>query len=194
MHESFVSLSLEDYSKALASPAFAPGGGSAAALCAALAAALLSMSRSLGCEDKAVRDSEELREALMELVDEDSAAFAPVADAWKLPADAPHRAEALEKAHAGAAALPLRLMRLCGRLIALCEEMRDKCGKNLLSDVAVSAALSRSVLCAAAVNVRANTFYMKEAASLNREADRLLEEYAPRADRVFSDIYAHLER
>lgn len=194
MTESFASLSVEGYGAALASASSAPGGGSAAALCASLAAALLSMSRALGCADKNTAALEALRLELLRLVDEDSAAFVPVTEAWKLPKDDPNRSAVLEKAHATAAETPLKLMTLCGELTALCEQVCRECSQSLLPDVASAAALCIGALCAAAANVRANTYYMKKPAALNAEADRMLREYGGKARGVFAEIYGKLEK
>lgn len=194
MNDPFTSLSVEGYGAALASASSAPGGGSAAALSASLAAALLSMSRSLGCADKNAAAIEALRQALLRLVDEDSAAFLPVTEAWKLPKDDPNRPTVLEKAHATAAETPLKLMTLCGELTALCEQVGRECSQSLLPDVASAAALCIGALCAAAANVRANTYYMKEPASLNAEADRMLREYGGKARGVFAELYGRLEK
>ena len=73
-----------------------PGGGGASAYCGALGSALLSMVGNLTVGKKKYADVEdevqahldqlnEVREELFDLVERDAAAFAPLAQAFKLP-------------------------------------------------------------------------------------------------------------
>ncbi len=191
MAEPFVQRQLRDYAADLASSSFAPGGGSAAALCAALAAALAEMTLRIGGDEAA--EAESLRLRLLTLVDEDSAAFAPVAKTWKLPKDNPRRPALLEQAHAEAAQCPLELMELCLRTLTLCERLERTCRELLLADVGSAVALCRGALCAAALNVRTNTCYMKDS-SLNEKAAALLRQGTALADGLYARVYTRLEK
>ena len=75
-----------------------PGGGGASAYCGALGSALLSMVGNLTTGKKKyaevesevvahLKQLEEVRQELLELVEKDALAFAPLADAFKLPRD-----------------------------------------------------------------------------------------------------------
>lgn len=197
MTDSFLSGSVENYCSGLASPSSAPGGGSAAALCAALGSALASMTCALGCGGMRAHEAEMLLEEALVLVDRDVSAFKPVTEAWKIPRDDPSRAETLEQAHISAAEIPLKLMELCCRLLRLCEELIPKCSAAILPDAASAVALCRSALCAAAVNVRANTYYVKfrsdTASQLNIRADEMLKEYEKRCNDAFAAVYRRME-
>ena len=96
----------------------APGGGSSAALAAALGASLLEMAAGLELarenpdpaltEDLPAR-ARELRAEALALADRDLSSYAPVLDARRLPADHPERAQRLEAALTEASRAPLAI-------------------------------------------------------------------------------------
>ena len=96
----------------------APGGGSSAALAAALGASLLEMAAGLELarenpdpaltEDLPAR-ARELRTEALALADRDLSSYAPVLDARRLPADHPERAQRLEAALTEASRAPLAI-------------------------------------------------------------------------------------
>ena len=118
--------SVNDFTAALASSASVPGGGSASALAGALAAALGGMVGELtvGKEKYAavepilrelLDEAETLRGRLLDCVEKDAAALAPLAKAYAIPKDDPQRAETLEACLAAAAAPPMEVLELTGR-------------------------------------------------------------------------------
>ena len=99
--------SVNDFTASLASKASVPGGGSASALAGSLAAALGGMVGELtvGKEKYAavepilrelLDEAETLRGRLLDCVEKDAAALAPLAKAYAIPKDDPQRAETLE--------------------------------------------------------------------------------------------------
>lgn len=99
--------SVNDFTAALASRASVPGGGSASALAGALAAALGGMVGELtvGKEKYAavepilrelLDEAETLRGRLLDCVEKDAAALAPLAKAYAIPKGDPQRVETLE--------------------------------------------------------------------------------------------------
>ena len=96
----------------------APGGGSSAALAAALGASLLEMAAGLELarenpdpaltEDLPAR-ARELRAEALALADRDRSSYVPVLDARRLPADHPERAQRLEAALTEASRAPLAI-------------------------------------------------------------------------------------
>jgi formiminotetrahydrofolate cyclodeaminase len=96
----------------------APGGGSSAALAAALGASLLEMAAGLELarenpdpaltEDLPAR-ARELRAEALALADRDLSSYVPVLDARRLPADHPERAQRLEAALTEASRAPLAI-------------------------------------------------------------------------------------
>jgi len=96
----------------------APGGGSSAALAAALAASLLEMAACLELAretpDPALTEAlpnraRELRAQALALADRDLSSYVPVIDARRLPAGHPERAERLEGALTEASRVPLAI-------------------------------------------------------------------------------------
>lgn len=196
-------MSLTAFSEALASDAPAPGGGGASALAGALGAALGAMVGNLTVGKKKYADVEYevieltekaqvLRRKLLALIDEDAAAFEPLARAYALPKDEPGRDDVMEACLRRAADTPLRILRMCCEVIELQELFARKGSSMVASDAATGAALALAAMYGAAVNVKVNTKLMKRrdyADEINREADALTEEYRKRAERVYEDIY-----
>ena len=94
--EQMQQMTLADFTRELSENAPVPGGGGAAALCGALAAALSSMVASLTVGkkkyeavredmDALIQDAGRLREEFLSLIDEDAEAFKPLAAAYRLP-------------------------------------------------------------------------------------------------------------
>ena len=140
--------SLTKYLNDLAAKLAAPGGGSAAALSAALGASLLSMvvNFTLGKPRYAAFQkelegilvkSEQFRKDFLELVDLDVCAY---------------QSKDIRKS----LATPLRLAKLCCQAAKLCSQLIKKGNPNLISDVGVAAVLLESAFVAARMNVEIN--------------------------------------
>jgi len=140
--------SLKKYLDDLAAKLPAPGGGSAAALTAALGASLISMvvNFTLGKPKYAqyesdlrqiLEKSEKLRQEFLNLVDLDVIAYQ-------------------SKNLQDALSVPLMVCRLCFEGINLCPPLIQKGNINLISDVAVAAVLLESAFASAYFNVEIN--------------------------------------
>jgi len=156
--------SLKKYLDDLAAKLPAPGGGSAAALNAALGAALVSMviNFTLGKPkyakyesqlSKMLEQSERLRSKFMDLVDLDVSAYKSknVRDALNVP---------------------FMLARLSYEAIKLCPPLVTKGNRNLVSDVAVAAVILESAFVSAYFNVEINLKILgdkKLSASIRKE-------------------------
>jgi formiminotetrahydrofolate cyclodeaminase len=152
----------------LAARSATPGGGATGALHAALAAALLAMVARFS--DGPRYDAEtvgRIRAAADGLADEavglataDEAAFAKVADAYRLPKDTDEaqaaRSAAIADALGGAAGPPADLMAASVRLVGLGEELLPVANKNVISDIAAAAAAITAAAVTATVNIEAN--------------------------------------
>ena len=108
--------SVNDFTASLASNSSVPGGGSACALAGALAAALGGMvgeftvgKKKYAAVEPILRElldeAATLRDRLLDCVEKDAAALAPLAKAYAIPKDDPQRAETLETCLLAAAAL-----------------------------------------------------------------------------------------
>ena len=164
-------LSLGDFTKELGSANPTPGGGSVAALCGALGAALSAMvSRiTLGNEKYsevwqsmgAVQQAADLMTGhFLELVQRDSDAYQAVIGAIKLPKETEEekgaRHKAIQEASKNAAKVPLETLRTSEKLIVLTKEAVERGNPNTLTDAGAALQLARTAAVVAAYNVRIN--------------------------------------
>ena len=199
-------MSCREFAEKVAAKESVPGGGGVAAYVGSLSVALCSMVGNFTTGKKTyaaveedvqrmLAEGEAIRRRLVELVDADAAAFAPLAEAYGIPKDDPSRGEVLETATKGACQAPHEMMLEIAKAIELLEEMGEKGSKMLLSDVACGAYAARAALQAASVNVFVNTKSLKDRAwaeQLEAECDALLAEYGPRADACAASVMARI--
>lgn len=155
----------------LASDSPAPGGGSAAALAGALAAALSAMVGRLTVgkekykgawgEMETVRDeADALRRSLLELMEKDTEAFNTYMAAMKLPKDTDEakaaRKAAMQNAARETATVPLHTLEACLAVAKLGERAVKSGNTNALSDAAAAVMLARAGGRAALYNVLIN--------------------------------------
>jgi glutamate formiminotransferase/formiminotetrahydrofolate cyclodeaminase len=156
----------------------APGGGSVAALMGALGVSLGGMVANLsagkrGWDDKldyfskwAVQ-AQQLKDELLFLVDEDTAAFNKVMESFGLPKTSPEektaRSAAIQKANQYAAEVPLRVMETAFKSYGILGEMAENGNPASISDVGVGLLASRACIEGAAMNVRINLGSLKDA-------------------------------
>lgn len=163
----------------LASSAPTPGGGSVAAVCGALSAALSSMvaNLTLGREkyldvEPAIRDaleqSERLRAEFTQLIDEDIAAYGALSAAYKLPKTSPdeqaRRSAQIQEALKGAAEAPLCIAERARQALDLCLALAKIGNTNVISDVGVAAITAHAALESAELNVLINLKVIKDQA------------------------------
>ena len=200
------SMTLEDFTEALASKQAVPGGGGASALTASLAAALGCMVGELTVGKKKYAANEpELRELmaraavlrarLLELIEDDAAAFEPLARAYAIPKDEPERDEIMEKCLLAAAGPPMEILELSCEIIVLQEGFARLGSDMAVSDAGTGAVLAWSAMYAAALNVLANTRSMKDRAraeAMNARVKELMDSHWKLADRVYEEVYGKL--
>lgn len=190
------------FAGALASKAPVPGGGGASALVGALGAALCSMvgnytvgkAKYASVEEdvKAIMaEAEKLQARLLELVDEDAAAFEPLSRAYGIPKDDPARTETLETCLRGAAKPPMEMLTIACRIIELHQALLEKGSVMVLSDVGTGVIFAWGALYGAWMNVKVNTKSMADRAyaeAMNREADALVESHWKTAEQVYEAV------
>jgi formiminotetrahydrofolate cyclodeaminase len=169
--------SIEKFLDELAGRAPTPGGGSAAAVMGAMAAALVSMVcnvtlgkkgyEAVDAELKAVRDeSETMRRRLTAMVDEDVAAFDSLMAAYKLPKatddDRARRAAAIEGALRRATETPLDCARAAAQVIKLARRASEGGYSGVVSDGGVGVLAAYTALRSAALNVYINAPSLKD--------------------------------
>jgi len=174
---SLAKMTLREFCNETLSDSPAPGGGSVAALMGALGASLGGMVANLsagkrGWDDKleyfsgwAVK-AQQLKDELLSLVDEDTAAFNKVMDAFALSKESAEekaaRSAAIEQATKYAAEVPLKVMETASKSYELLAEMAEKGNPASVSDVGVGALATRACIEGAALNVRINLTQLKD--------------------------------
>jgi glutamate formiminotransferase / formiminotetrahydrofolate cyclodeaminase len=149
----------------------APGGGSVAALAGALGAALGGMVANLSIGKGEYDDryeelctlaerAQELKDALVRAVDEDTQAFDAVIAGMRMPQDTAEekaaRTQAIQEGYKAATRVPLATVELCRDALEVCLSMVRMAPKDMMSDVGMGALAARAGLVGAGYNVRIN--------------------------------------
>ena len=180
--------SLSAFAAELSSRAPTPGGGGAAALCGALAAALAAMAARLSeSADKPslprlIERADAQRQELLSLIDRDAEGFAPLSAAYRIPKETPGRREMIRVSTLLACRAPLDMLRNAAETAALLNELQPLCKALLLSDLGCSALLCRAAMECAAMNLFVNTRALPdedEARVMAAEAEALLARWVP---------------
>ena len=170
-------LTIKEYLEKTASNTAVPGGGSGAALSAAVAASLVEMVAKLTIGKKGFEEVEaqmktiakrasESRQKLIEQIDRDSDAYNQVMTAFKLPRDTEAqkklRSEAIQNGLKQAALVPLGVAQDALVIIELARKVVAKGNKNAVTDGAVGAMLARTAAMGALFNVKINLSAIKD--------------------------------
>ena len=200
--KSLLKMNLREFCNETLSDSPAPGGGSVAALMGALGVSLGGMVANLsagkrGWDDKieyfsdwAVK-AQQLKDELLALVDEDTAAFNKVMDAFGLPKESAEeksaRSAAIEQATKYAAEIPLKVMEMASRSYELLSEMAEKGNPTSISDVGVGALATRACIGGAALNVRINLAGLKDE-KFKSALLKKLQQFSADSDARFKEI------
>ena len=202
----YTELNLSEFTETLASKSPTPGGGGASALAGAVGMALGDMVASLTLNSKKYSDvhgeikellkrGESLRKHLLTLIDEDAAAFAPLAEAYKMPKDTEAEKAMKEKVMAkcliDCCNVPLAIMRDIAQAIELIERYAEIGSVMALSDAGAGAIICQGALKAASLNITINTASMKDrstAEAFDNETQKILDEWVPRAEAVWQNV------
>lgn len=184
---------------ALADDAPTPGGGSVAALCGALAAALSQMVAGLTSGRKkyaevqdevedVLKQAGEYRTELTAAIAEDAQAFEQVMAAFRakdLPEE--ERQQAIEQATVGSGEVPLRVARLSRDVAELALKIARVGNSNAVTDAAASGIMARAAAEIAALNVRVNAKGLQDeerAEAWRKEVTSLLDETTTLAEEI----------
>jgi methenyltetrahydrofolate cyclohydrolase len=163
----------------LQSDAPAPGGGSVAALCGGLSAALTGMVAGLTIGKKKYVEVEEemkkvaeateaARKEFINIIDVDANSFNDYMAAMKMAKETDEekatRAAAMEKAIQYAASVPESCAVKAAALFDMIELVVEKGNQNAITDGAVAAMMARSAVLGAALNVKINLGSIKDEA------------------------------
>ncbi|MDB4349341.1 cyclodeaminase/cyclohydrolase family protein [Omnitrophica bacterium] len=166
----YIDGSIGKYLDDLAARKPAPGGGSAAALEAALGCALMSMVMNFtisnkkyeASKEKAAADlkkSEDLRRRVTDLIDADVAAYGKLSEAFKkLGKDSPE----LQILYKEACNVPFEICKISDEALAICKRLVEYGNKNLVTDTAIAALMLESAFFSGKFNVYINLKYIKD--------------------------------
>jgi glutamate formiminotransferase/formiminotetrahydrofolate cyclodeaminase len=202
-----VDRSVEGFTCEVASERPAPGGGSVAAAVGAFGAALGAMVANLSSHKRGwdarweefsgwAERGKACHDALLRLVDEDTAAFNQVLAALALPreteADRAARAAALEDATRGAIEVPLRVMEAAVEAMAVTRRMAEHGLASSVSDAGVGALCARAAVRGAGCNARINLAGITDAA-YRREVVARAADLERRAEALEAETLAFVE-
>ena len=166
-----VDLTATGFADLTASEAPAPGGGSVAAYVGALGASLATMVANLSSHKRGwderweefsvwAEKGQQLKAALLFLVDEDTRAFNKIMDAFGLPkkteSEKQARQQAIEEASKYAIEIPMRVMEKSLESMDLIEAMALEGNPNSVSDAGVGTLCARAAVLGAWLNVKIN--------------------------------------
>jgi glutamate formiminotransferase/formiminotetrahydrofolate cyclodeaminase len=201
-----MSLTTERFVDEVSNELPAPGGGSVAALCGSLSAALSAMVANVTVGKAGYEQvweplaalslrAQTLKGALAKAVDDDTQAFNGVIEANRLPKATAEqqavRAEAIDRAYQGAAQVPLASARLCLEALEMAKVAAEMGNRNSSSDAAVAALTARAGVEGSVLNVLTNLGSIQNEAfkrSAREEAARL----GDQARRLCDDIVARV--
>ncbi len=202
--------SIQDFLDGLAAKAPTPGGGSAAAVMGAQAAALISMVCNLTigkpkyaeveAEMQALLEqSEALRETLTGLIKADVEVFERLMATYGLAKDSDEekatRSEAIQAALKEATVVPLNCARACAKTIALSRIAAEKGNIGVISDAGVAVMAGYGALKSAALNVYINAGSLKDRSFADAqlaELETILDGAEVAAEEVYQIVKAKL--
>jgi glutamate formiminotransferase/formiminotetrahydrofolate cyclodeaminase len=158
-----VAMSVHAFADTLSGGTPTPGGGSTAALVAALSASLSSMvaaltfSKSRAPEmDAAGRRTQELKDWFLEAVDRDAESFDTLIAAFRVPRADPTRSVAIEKATVGATLVPLEVLEQSVDALQIALQVAAGGNMSAVTDAAVAGLCALAAAEGASLNVRVN--------------------------------------
>ena len=211
METDFAKQQIEAFVQDLNSTKPMPGGGSAAAICGSMAAALAGMSAHMTAGKKkyvAVEDKMQqimtatklLQEEMLAMAQEDADMYSLVLQAYKLPKnteeeaaqEAAQRAKAIEEASKTAVVASLKVTGACVRIMKLAYITVTEGNPMMVTDGSASALLARACQQVAAYNVRINLGGVKDAA-VRDEAERMLASHLSEGEALQASVLKEVD-
>lgn len=173
---------LDRYLQRLASQSPTPGGGAAAAVSAAQAAALVGMVANFTTGEKYAVHADNVQRVLsavdeliptaLRLADEDEQAFESVIAAYARPrngtGEKEARTAAIQEALVQATVPPWNLVIVAQQIVELGQELAGYANRNVLSDIAAAAEAARAAAATGRVNLEVNLAGIKDPAYVER--------------------------
>lgn len=186
-----VNLTLKEFLAKTAGNTPVPGGGSIAALNAAIASALAEMVANLTIGKKKYEDKEEVMKQIaasannyqmlfIHDIDADSDAYNNVFDAFKLPKETDEEKEERNKQIQDtikiAAEVPMEVARKAYAMMDIITQIAEQGNQNAITDACVSMMTARTAILSALLNVKINLSSLKDevyVVQMKKECDRL---------------------
>ena len=199
-------LSVKEFLAKTASNSPVPGGGSIAALSAAIAASLSEMVAHLTIGKKGyealeeemqeiAKDAFQYRERLIRYIDKDSNAYNDVMAAFKLPKgteqERKNREGAIQEALINATLVPLDVARDAFKIIELAGKAVKQGNKNAVTDSGVAVMMARTAALSALYNVKINLASIKDTnfvEEIREEIKHMESEIVNRESEILSDV------
>ena len=199
-------LSIKEFLAKTASNSPVPGGGSIAALSAAIAASLSEMVARLTIGKKGyealeeemqgiAKDAFQYREMLIRYIDKYSDAYNDVMAAFKLPKgteqERNNREGAIQDALINATLVPLDVARDAFKIIELAGKVVKQGNKNAVTDAAVAVMMARTAALSALYNVKINLASIKDTnfvEEIREEIKHMESEIVNRKREFLSDV------
>ena len=204
----FAKQQIESFVQDLNSAKPMPGGGSAAAICGAMAAALAGMSAHMtvgkkkyaAVEDRMqeiIAEAGTLQAEMLDMAQEDADMYSQVLQAYKLPntttEEAEARKQAIEEASKTAVASSLKVTGACVRIMKLAYTTVSEGNRMMVTDGSASALLARACQQVAAYNVRINLGGVKDAA-VRDEAERMLAGHLSEGEAILAIVLKEVDK
>jgi formiminotetrahydrofolate cyclodeaminase len=185
---SLIKMTVQDFIEQLASASPTPGGGSASALAGAMAAAMVEMACNLTIGREKFRDVEEemrtvlarakeLRQLMLDAVDEDTKSYDAVSQAYKMPRDSDaekaERTAAIQSALQYASEVPLKVAKAVAEASELAGIAMQKSNPNVASDARVARLLADAARDGAIANVEINLGSITDEGFIERMREEL---------------------
>ncbi|NWJ98688.1 MAG: cyclodeaminase/cyclohydrolase family protein [Chloroflexi bacterium] len=173
----FSSLTIKEFLTQLGSSRPTPGGGGAAALAGAQAAALVTMVARLTAGKKAfaaieeriqevIADGDHRQQELATFIDHDAKAFQAVMAAYALPRATPEQKQSrnltLQAALKSATETPLSIARHCVAIVRLAGDMAEVGNPHIITDAGTAALLAEAALAGAILQAQINLKAIKD--------------------------------
>jgi glutamate formiminotransferase/formiminotetrahydrofolate cyclodeaminase len=205
-----IQMNLTEFADETASESPAPGGGSISAYCGSLGASLGTMVANLSAGKKGWEEQlsyfsdwaakgQDLKDNLLRLVDEDTAAFNEIMKAFSLAKNTDEekkaRTEAIENATKFACEVPFKVMKTSFETLALLAAMVEKGNQNSITDAGVGVLCVKTAVRGAYFNVLVNAKGLKDrfwADKMVKDAKDLLALNHKSADEILEKVEAAL--
>jgi len=199
-------LSVKDFLAKTAGSDPVPGGGSVAALNAALASALTEMVANLTIGKKKYEDKEEMMRKIASSasnymasfirdIDADSEAYNKVFEAFKLPKETDEekaeRTKEIQAATKIAAEIPMEVARKAFEMMNIIAQVAENGNQNAITDACVSMMTARTAVLGALLNVKINLSSIKDVeyvALMTQEANYLEKEAMAREKELMEKV------